>query len=228
MVHWGHFPGMPLDQVPEDVRAGTTSGDARLRERYGDRPWYDFYEDDTPIVFGHAVIGPEPLVLRDRVYGLDTGCCHGLRLTALILPERRIVQVPAREDHWASVRAHWQEPVLRTHAWSTMTFDQITKKLRTLRSPELSGGFLDRVEAWALAVRGELPGLAERLDQEVARIGGAPDEFGRAAAAHPAASWLLRHRAGRLSREHLGCASPGQVFDLARALGMELGVAGEP
>ncbi len=228
VVHWGHFPGVPLGEVPEDVRAGTTSGDAKLRERYGDRPWYELYEDEKPIVFGHSVVGPEPLVLRDRVYGLDTGCCHGMRLTALVLPERRIVQVPAREDHWARVREEWQEPVLRTNPWPGMTFEQIAKKVRSLRDPELTGGFLDRVEAWAAEVRAALPALAERLDAEVARIGDEDAEFGRVAAAHPAGSWLLRHRAGKLSREHLGCTSPAQVFQLARALGVPLEVAGEP
>jgi serine/threonine protein phosphatase 1 len=38
VVHYGLYPGVPLDEVPEDVRAGTTSGDARLRERFGGRP----------------------------------------------------------------------------------------------------------------------------------------------------------------------------------------------
>jgi serine/threonine protein phosphatase 1 len=226
VVHWGHFPGVPLEQVPEDVRAGTASGDAKLRERFGDRPWYERYADDKPIVFGHAVVGPEPLVLRDRVYGIDTGCCHGMRLTALVLPERRIVQVPAREDHWATVREQWQEPVLRTQPWPAMTFEQIGRKVRSLRDPELTGGFLDRVDAWAAAVRDTLPVLAQRLDAEVARLDG--EDFGRVAAAHPAASWLLRHRAGKLSREHLGCASPAQVFELARALGVALDVAAAP
>lgn len=78
VVHFGLFPGVPLDQVPEDVRAGTTSGEARLRERFGERPWWDFYEDDVPVAFGHAVVGPSPLVVRDRVFGsiraLATGC----------------------------------------------------------------------------------------------------------------------------------------------------------
>ena len=53
----GHFPGVPLDEVPEDVRAGTTSGDTKLKERYGEKPWYDFYDDDKPVVFGHSVVG---------------------------------------------------------------------------------------------------------------------------------------------------------------------------
>lgn len=223
VVHWGLYPGVPLDEVPEDVRAGTTSGDARLRERYGDKPWYEFYTDDKPVVFGHAVVGPEPLVLRDRIFGLDTGVCHGMRLTGLLLPQFKLVSVPARADHWERVRNEWQAPVLRTLPWQTMTFEQIEKKVRSLRDPELDSAVLDRVQEWVTSLRGALPQLRERLDAEVARIAeSAGEEFGRAAAAHPAGSWLLRRRAGKLSPEHLGCASPQQLLALASALGVTL------
>jgi serine/threonine protein phosphatase 1 len=223
VVHWGLYPGVPLAEVPEDVRAGTTSGDARLRERFGERPWYDFYADDVPVAFGHAVVGPEPLILRDRVYGLDTGACHGMRLTGLLLPSRRIVSVPACADHWPRVRGEWQAPVLRTLPWPTMTFEQIEKKVRSLRDPELGDEVLDRIVAWVADLRAAIPGLRERLDAEVARVADAAgDDFGRAAAAHPAASWLQRRRAGRLSPDHLGCASPQQLLALADALGAPL------
>ena len=39
----------------------------------------------TPIAFGHAVIGPEPLVIDDRIFGLDTGACHGMALTGVLI-----------------------------------------------------------------------------------------------------------------------------------------------
>lgn len=225
-VHFGHFPGVPLDEVPEDVRAGTTSGEAKLKARFGDTPWWDHYTDDVPIVFGHRVVGPEPLVVRDRVYGLDTGACHGWTLSGLLLPERRLISVPARADHWVTVRETWQVPVLRALSWRTMTFEQITKKLAGLRGEHATEALAD-VAAWAEAVRGALPRLGARLDAELARLEETGD-VGRAAAAHPAGGWLLRLRVGKLSRTHLGCASPGDVFVLAAALGEEVGVADTP
>ena len=222
VVHFGLYPGVPLADVPEEVRAGTTAGEGRLKERFGDRAWWDHYTDDTPVVFGHAVF-EEPLIVRDRVFGIDTGACHGMRLTGLLLPERRLVSVPAREDHWARVRKQWQVPVLRTLPWATMTFEQIDKKLRSLRGPELSDEMLARVADWAAGLRGAIPELRERLDGELARLDReAGQDAGRAAAAHPAASWLLRRRAGKLSSDHLGCASPEQLLALARALGVSL------
>lgn len=223
VVHWGHYPGVPLDQVPEDVLAGTASGDTKLKERYGDKPWYEFYQDDVPIAFGHSVVGSEPLVLRDRIFGLDTGACHGMRLTGLLLPEMRLVSVPAREDHWARVRQTWQAPVLRTLPWATMTFEQIDKKIRSLRDPELDREVLDSITNWATNLRATIPVLRDKLDAEVARIvAEAGENFGRVAATHPGASWLQRWHTGRLSKDHLGCGTPQQLVTLASALGMTL------
>jgi serine/threonine protein phosphatase 1 len=222
VVHYGLFPGVPLADVPEDVRAGTTSGEARLRERFGDGHWYDAYEDDTPVVFGHHVVGPEPLVVRDRIFGIDTGCCHGLTLTGLLLPERRLVSVPAREDHWARVRKEWQTPVLKTLAWSEMTFEQIQKKVRSLRDPELGDEALDKIAAWSERLLAAVPRLREKLDHEIERLASSADDLGRAAAAHPAGAWIHRRRAGRLSEDRLGCATPKQLLSLASALEIDL------
>ena len=57
------------------------------------RPWYDFYEGSCRVVFGHWA--RQGLVRKDKVIGLDTGCCYGKQLTAWIAEEDRIVQVAA-------------------------------------------------------------------------------------------------------------------------------------
>jgi serine/threonine protein phosphatase 1 len=223
VVHYGLYPGVPLADVPEDVRAGTTSGEAKLKERFGGRHWYELYDDEKPAVFGHHVVGAEPLVIRDRIYGIDTGACHGLRLTGLLLPERRLVSVPARTDHWSHVQKAWQTPVLKALGWGGMTFEQIHKKVRSLRDPELGDEALDRVTAWAERLTSAIPDLRRKLDAEIVRIEGEVGEaFGRAASAHPAGSWMLRRKAGRLSEDRLGCSTPDQLRLLAGALGVTL------
>jgi diadenosine tetraphosphatase ApaH/serine/threonine PP2A family protein phosphatase len=56
-------------------------------------PWYDAYEGTKLAVFGHWA-RREP-VIRPNAIGLDTGCVYGGSLSALILPEKRLVSVPA-------------------------------------------------------------------------------------------------------------------------------------
>lgn len=102
VVHFGCVPGQPLGETPEEVRAGTIGGTKRLDRLLG-APWWTRYTDDIPIVFGHHVFD-RPLVVDDRVFGIDTGCVFGRRLTGLLLPERRLVSVPARADHWRAAR----------------------------------------------------------------------------------------------------------------------------
>ena len=134
--------------------------------------------------------------IRDRIFGIDTGACHGMRLTGLLLPELKLISVPARRDHWAEVRNAWQAPVLRTLPWAGMTFEQIEKKVRSLRDPELDDSVLARVSAWTQALRAAVPELNARLDAEVLRIvDEAGAEFGRVAA-----SLRNRRRAGGRSR----------------------------
>ncbi|OQR82306.1 hypothetical protein ACHHYP_16240 [Achlya hypogyna] len=59
--------------------------------------WAPQYQGPPFVVFGHdakAGLQECPFAL-----GLDTGCCYGRKLTAVILPERRLVSVPALKMH---------------------------------------------------------------------------------------------------------------------------------
>jgi hypothetical protein len=47
------------------------------------------------VIFGHSVLD-KPLVTEHAV-GIDTGCCFGGALTAVVLPEWQIVSVPSRQ-----------------------------------------------------------------------------------------------------------------------------------
>jgi hypothetical protein len=88
VVHAGLRPGIPIEgQSPQDL--------TEIREVQPDgRPWYEFYHGTKPVVFGHWV-RREPLI-RENAIGLDTGCVYGGRLSAYVLPEDRVISVPAR------------------------------------------------------------------------------------------------------------------------------------
>jgi serine/threonine protein phosphatase 1 len=108
VVHGFWEPGVPLGQQRETVLAGTLSGEQYLLAHLP-RPWYELYDDARPLIVGHRDYrrDGQPLVWRNRVFGLDTGCVHGGRLTGLVLPGFRLVSVPARADHWTAVKARY-------------------------------------------------------------------------------------------------------------------------
>lgn len=225
VVHAGLVPGLPLSETPEAVLCGTTSGEERLAAWLGGERWTERYDDDVPVVFGHAVVGDEPLVVRDRVFGLDTGCCHGGWLTALVLPDRRFVRVRARADHWRETRRRWEVPVLAARPWDTEPFGRIRSKAGELgaRHPD-AAAWLAGLVGWTAAVEGAIPALAAHLD---ALVGGVADPV-RDLAGHPAHATAVRFAKGRLGRASLGCDTPAAVFALADALGVALGVPRAP
>ncbi len=104
VVHGFWQPGRSLEEQHPTVLTGTMSGAKRVAKL--PRSWYELYDGDRPLVVGHAIYHDDgsPLIWRDRVYGVDTGCVHGMTLTGILVPEMRIVSVPSRGDHWRALR----------------------------------------------------------------------------------------------------------------------------
>lgn len=100
LVHGFFEPGIPLEKQWEKVIVGVMGGQKKIQAL--PKPWYEMYDGDKPLIVGHHnYTGTStPFIYKDRVYGLDTSCCHGGALTGLLLPEFRIVQVPAKKNYW--------------------------------------------------------------------------------------------------------------------------------
>lgn len=99
VVHAGMVPGVVYEKQNRDhlltLRSFTPEGAPSKRAE--GTPWAARWPGPERVIFGHdAVRGLQqyPLTL-----GLDTGCVYGGRLTAVILPERRLVSVPARRAY---------------------------------------------------------------------------------------------------------------------------------
>jgi len=100
LVHAGLVPGKHPSQTDPWILTTIRTWDGIGKDLLHPRnpPWFDLYEGEQTVVFGHwAALGG---LQRSRVIGLDTGCVYGGMLTALVLPERRFVRIQAQEPHY--------------------------------------------------------------------------------------------------------------------------------
>ncbi len=102
-VHGGFLPDTPWQTQPAEVVTRIQVVDEQGRPRKRSEcpacpPWADLWHHETPfVIYGHT---PRPQVdARPPARGIDTGCVYGGHLTAYVLPEGRLVQVPAREKY---------------------------------------------------------------------------------------------------------------------------------
>lgn len=109
LVHGFYEPGVPISEQQETVIVGTLTGEGYLREKYR-WPWYEHYDGDKPLIVGHRDYtgAKQPLIYRERVYGLDTRCCYRGSLTGLLLPDFKLISVPSRGDHWTELQATYR------------------------------------------------------------------------------------------------------------------------
>jgi diadenosine tetraphosphatase ApaH/serine/threonine PP2A family protein phosphatase len=105
VVHAGVLPGLPLAEQPASILlhgqcirppAGSSQWPSKAPADW--KFWTNYWKGPERVIFGHTVLD-RPLIAEWAV-GIDTGCVHGRTLTAVVLPEWRLVSVPARKTHW--------------------------------------------------------------------------------------------------------------------------------
>ena len=101
IVHAGLVPDEhPSESNPNIItRIRTWDGQGNDLDNPSDPAWYEFYDGDKLVIFGHwAALG---LLERENVICLDSGCVYGGQLTALELPVRSLHQVQAHKTYSA-------------------------------------------------------------------------------------------------------------------------------
>jgi hypothetical protein len=99
VLHAGAVPGVPIAQQTREnlITMRSIRDDGEPTKKLKGHPWAKLWQGPERIVFGHdAIRGLQEYPLAT---GLDTGCVYGGSLTALVLPDRRLVQVRARRAY---------------------------------------------------------------------------------------------------------------------------------
>lgn len=98
LVHWGIHPDYWMN-TPVEI--------ATMIREYQGRPWYEYYQWEKKIIYGHWAI--DGLRIRKNTIGLDTGCCFGWHLTAYCIETWEYWQVRANALY--KMPAHWKVEV---------------------------------------------------------------------------------------------------------------------
>jgi len=125
LVHAGLFPSKSIEAqtkskdlrdkiirlrwVDQEGEFVPLEDDTAAEGPQGSRAWMEVYDGKYNVVYGHAVHSRSTPKINERpqgvrTYGIDTGCCFGGRLTALIYEDGRVSfeQVQARQVYATS------------------------------------------------------------------------------------------------------------------------------
>ncbi len=149
-VHAAVANDTPLQDQREEVLCGCTTEEKYLEKQFGKLYWSHTYTGVKPVIVGHHRVGDQPLIINQKVYGIDTGVCHGSRLTGLILPNFEIVQVQAPKDYWREEIEKWQLPVLKAKPWDSYKWEKIKSLCEEYRKSanQALTAFMAEQEQW--------------------------------------------------------------------------------
>jgi serine/threonine protein phosphatase 1 len=204
-VHAALENGVSIDRQKEEVLCGCTAGEKYLSQQYDNKYWSELYTGDKPVVFGHHVVGDEPLIIDRKVYGIDTGACHGGRLTALVIPGFEIVQIQSSKDYWKEELVKWQVPIMKAKPWNTYKWKKIRaicNEFRDTSNPELRT-FIAEKEQWIEYLFSLAPLAIDKIQKKLVNLVTiyGIDNFKQHVTDYSYASLLFNAHSGKLTPE---------------------------
>ncbi|MBV6625349.1 MAG: serine/threonine protein phosphatase [Rivularia sp. (in: Bacteria)] len=226
LVHAAVENDIPIEKQREEVLCGCTAGEKHLSKRYGDTYWSELYTGEKPVIFGHHVVGDNPLIVEGKVYGIDTAACHGARLTGLILPSFEIIQVQAAKDYWREEIPKWQLPVMMAKPWNTYKWDKIKAICsdRDSRNPELSNFMIEK-ERWMNNLLSLAPKIITKVEEKLTELISAhgADNFKKQARNYSYATLLYKANSSGLDSDFLKqtLRTPSEWLQVMKELGVK-------
>lgn len=103
VVHAGLIPQKNIQNSDPYLLMNIRTWDGQGKDIKNEKnpAWYNFYKSKKLVVYGHWA--KQGLKIRDNTIGLDSACVYGNKLSGLLLPEKRIFQVPARKNYYLSL-----------------------------------------------------------------------------------------------------------------------------
>lgn len=228
IVHAALETGVSLQNQREDVLSGSTAGEKYLTGIYGGEYWTEKYTGEKPVIFGHHVVGDQPKVIRNKIYGLDTGACHGGYLTALVLPDFTLYQVKAKKDYWEDQKKKFQLDVLKAKPWSTREWNKIEKEIQKFEKKEDNAVqlFLQQLREDIQHSQALFSAVLQQIEfqkEQLLDVYG-EENFNQKAAVYSYKNFLFLSKKGNLTKEHLykSLNTPQKVIDLAQKLSISV------
>ena len=228
VVHAAIEPGIPLEDQREDVLCGASSGEKHLQNKLCGKPWYELYDGEKPIIFGHTVFDGTPMVYNDIVYGIDTGACHGGRLTAITLPDFEFFSVQSGCDYWKILKKEWQANVLYARPWNKMSWDNIEKEIAKIQYLINNKQCFDLIQfiEWKVKLDQLMDEILNFVRNETKRILDevGNDDFPIMAKKYAYNQLLFQSKSGKLSIEGIKkkCPNPSALVNLARKMNIDV------
>jgi serine/threonine protein phosphatase 1 len=164
--------GISLEAQREEVLCGCSNEEKYFDKQFGQLYWSHAYTGAKPVIVGHHRVGDQPFIANQKVYGIDTGACHGGRLTGVLLPDFAMVQVQAPKDYWREEIEKWQLPVLMAKPWGSYRWEKIQAICDEYRKSANQAliAFVIKQEQWMHDLLAAAPTVIVKVETKLAEL----------------------------------------------------------